>query len=124
MYRVLVAVLLGALAVAVTGCTGSLRLGSNIPVVQFRHLARWNPDWRRIEMHLEALDDVAFTVSGQRIAMLGGETIHTENSHKYSPDQARLMLQAGGWTPTRLWTDPSGDFLLALAEATERRSAP
>ena len=75
-------------------------------------------------MHLEALDDVAFTVSGQRIAMLGGETIHTENSHKYSPDQARLMLQAGGWTPTRLWTDPSGDFLLALAEATERRSAP
>ena len=99
-------------------------LGSNIPVEQFRHLARWNPDWRRIEMHLEALDDVAFTVSGQRIAMLGGETIHTENSHKYSPDQARLMLQAGGWTPTRLWTDPSGDFLLALAEATERRSAP
>jgi hypothetical protein len=34
------------------------------------------------------------------------------------------MLQAGGWTPVRLWSDPSHDFLLALAEATERRSAP
>jgi uncharacterized SAM-dependent methyltransferase len=56
--------------------------------------------------------------------MRKGETIHTENSHKYSPDQVRLMLQAGGWTPVRLWSDPSHDFLLALAEATERRSAP
>jgi len=34
------------------------------------------------------------------------------------------MLQAGGWTPTRLWTDPCGDFLLVMADATERRSAP
>lgn len=39
MYRVLVAVLLGALAVAVTGCTGSLRLGSNIQVVTAGHSA-------------------------------------------------------------------------------------
>ena len=39
MYRVLVAVLLGALAVAVTGCTGSLRLGSNITVVSAGHSA-------------------------------------------------------------------------------------
>jgi len=75
-------------------------------------------------MHLEALDDVKFAVSGRSFAMRKGETIHTENSHKYTPDQVRLLLNAGDWTPTRLWSDPSGDFLLALAEAAEQRSAP
>jgi L-histidine Nalpha-methyltransferase len=99
-------------------------LCANIPVANFRHLARWNSKWRRIEMHLEALDDAEFTVSGRSFAMRRGETIHTENSHKYTPDQVGLLLNAGDWTPTRLWSDPSGDFLLALAEATEQRSAP
>lgn len=99
-------------------------LGGDIPVGDFRHVARWNEDWRRIEMHLEAREDIDFTISGQKIAMRRGETIHTENSHKYTPDQVRLMLQAGGWTPIRLWSDASEDFLLVLAEATEGRSAP
>ena len=99
-------------------------LGGDIPVEHFRHMARWNADWRRIEMHLEALEDVEFTVSGRKLAMRRGETIHTENSHKYTPDQVQLMLQAGGWTPARLWSDPSNDFLLVLAQATEQRSAP
>jgi uncharacterized SAM-dependent methyltransferase len=99
-------------------------LGGDIPVRKFRHSARWNADWRRIEMHLEALEDVRFTVAGRSFAMRSGETIHSENSHKYTPDQVRLMLQAGGWTPLRLWSDQSHDFLLVLAEATEQRSAP
>ena len=99
-------------------------LGGDIPVRQFRHLARWNAEWRRVEMHLEALEDMDFTVSGRSFAMRNGETIHTENSHKYTPDQVRLMLQAGGWTPARLWSDPADDFVLVLAEATEQRSAP
>lgn len=99
-------------------------LGGDIPVGRFRHLARWNPRWRRVEMHLEALEDLRFTVSGHPFAIRRGETIHTENSHKYTPDQVRLMLQAGGWTPARLWSDPPADFLLVLADATERRSAP
>ena len=99
-------------------------LGGDIPIRHFRHAACWNADWRRIEMHLEALEDIDFTVSGHKVAMRRGETIHTENSHKYSPDQVRLMLQAGGWTPARLWSNLSEDFLLVLAEATEQRSAP
>jgi dimethylhistidine N-methyltransferase len=99
-------------------------LGGDIPIGQFRHVARWNAEWRRIEMHLEALDEIEFMVSGQGFAMRSGETIHTENSHKYTPDQVRLMLQAGGWTPIREWSDRPDDFLLVLAEATEQRSAP
>jgi dimethylhistidine N-methyltransferase len=99
-------------------------LDGDIPACHFRHLVRWNAPWRRIEMHLEALEDVEFSVSGRSFAMRKGETIHTENSHKYTPEQVELLLQAGGWTPVRLWADASGDFLLALAEATEPRSAP
>ncbi|MGD9810784.1 MAG: L-histidine N(alpha)-methyltransferase [Sphingobium sp.] len=99
-------------------------LGGDIPVDWFRHVARWNEDWSRIEMHLEATADVDFRVGPSRFSMQRGETIHTENSHKYTPDQARLMLQASGWSPCALWTDDAGDFMLLLAEATALRSAP
>jgi len=99
-------------------------LGGDIPIERFRHVARWNEDWSRIEMHLEATDTIAFEVSGRRFAMDQGETIHTENSHKYTPNQARLMLQAGGWSPAAQWTDSGDDFLIILARATEHRSAP
>ena len=99
-------------------------LDGNVPLERFRHVARWNERWSRLEMHLEAVDDLAFTVSGRAIQMRQGETIHTENSHKYTPDQARLLLQTGGWTPIQLWSDPAEDFMLILADATENRSAP
>ena len=99
-------------------------LDADIPVDAFNHAVRWNEDWSRIEMHLEAQRDVAFSVSGNPVQMRRGETIHTENSHKYTPTQARLMLQAGGWTPLNQWTDDDGDFLIVLAEASEFRSAP
>lgn len=99
-------------------------LDGNIPVDRFRHVARWNADWNRIEMHLEAIEDVAFEVSGRPVTMRRGETIHTENSHKYTPDQARLMLQASGWSPCAQWSDAEDNFLILLAEATEYRSAP
>jgi dimethylhistidine N-methyltransferase len=99
-------------------------LDGDIPRAFFRHVARWNDIWSRIEMHLEALEDMVFTVAGHNFFMRQGETIHTENSHKYTPNQARLLLQAGGWTPTWQWTDAAEDFLIVLADASEFRSAP
>jgi dimethylhistidine N-methyltransferase len=99
-------------------------LDGDIPIDQFRHVARWNPEWKRIEMHLEAVTDMAFTVSDKRFGMRKRETIHTENSHKYTPDQARLMLQASGWSPTDHWTDDTAAFLIVLAVATPYRSGP
>ena len=59
----------------------------------------------RIEMHLEALRDVAFTVAGSAFAMQAGETIHTENSHKYGHRDSRLLLRAAGWGVVGEWTD-------------------
>jgi dimethylhistidine N-methyltransferase len=99
-------------------------LGGDMPVGRFRHVACWNADWQRIEMHLEAVADIEFTVSGTRFAMRKRETIHTENSHKYMPDQARLLLQASGWSPVAQWTDAASAFLVMLAAATPHRSAP
>ena len=99
-------------------------LNADIPVDEFRHLVRWNRDWNRIEMHLEAQADLEFTVCGQHVIFRRGETLHTENSHKYTPEQASLLLRAAGWTPLDLWTDEAEDFMIILADATEYRSAP
>lgn len=99
-------------------------LGGTIPVDALRHVARWNDDFARIEMHLEATSDIAFEVSGRRFAMARGETIHTENSHKFSRRSANLLLLAGGWTPRSRWLDAEGRFSLILADATIPRSAP
>ncbi len=99
-------------------------LDGDIPVDTFRHKAVWNDNLARVEMHLEALDDVGFTVCGQSFAMKAGETIHTENSHKYGPRDARLLLRSGNWTPVAEWTDPKDWFALILAEAKPVRPAP
>jgi L-histidine Nalpha-methyltransferase len=99
-------------------------LGGTIPLDAFRHRAIWNDPRARIEMHLEAVRDVDFAVEGRAFAMAAGETIHTENSHKYGPRDARLLLRAGGWTPVAEWTDASDWFALILAEAGPERFAP
>jgi uncharacterized SAM-dependent methyltransferase len=99
-------------------------LGGTIPLEALRHVARWNDDYARIEMHLEALRPIEFEVSGRRFAMALGETIHTENSHKFSRRSSNALLLAGGWTPRCRWLDGEGRFSLILADATVPRSAP
>lgn len=99
-------------------------LAGTISLDAFRHRAIWNDEASRIEMHLEATRDVAFDIEGRSFTMAAGETIHTENSHKYGERGARLMLRAGGWTPLREWTDPQGWFSLILAEAQPVARAP
>jgi dimethylhistidine N-methyltransferase len=99
-------------------------LDGDIPLDAFRHRAIWNAEAARIEMHLEASRDVTFTVDGRPFQMAVGETIHTENSHKYGPHGARQLLRAGGWTPIAEWTDPQDWFALILCEAQPIRMAP
>ncbi|WP_373486641.1 L-histidine N(alpha)-methyltransferase [Blastomonas sp.] len=99
-------------------------LEGDIPVDRFAHVARWNDSYARIEMHLEAQADVAFQIADERFSMAKGETIHTENSHKYGPRDARLLLRSGGWTMCHEWTDPDNWFALILAEAKPFQTAP
>jgi len=99
-------------------------LDGTIDVTAFRHRAIWRDSHARIEMHLEAVRDTAFTVAGQAFEMRAGETIHTENSHKYGHRDARLLLLAAGWGVVREWTDPDDRFAILLAEAEAPRFAP
>ena len=99
-------------------------LGGTIPIDAMRHVARWNDQFARIEMHLEATRPIDFAVGNHTFAMQRGETIHTENSHKFTRRSANMLLLAGGWTPRHRWTDRNTLFSVILAEATERRDAP
>ena len=99
-------------------------LGGDIPVDNFTHRAIWNDVHARIEMHLVAACDIDFAVDGRAYHMAVGETIHSENSHKYGARDANLLLRASGWTPIATWDDTDPAFALILAEATAFRSAP
>jgi L-histidine N-alpha-methyltransferase len=99
-------------------------LCGNVPIEAFRHVARWNAAETRIEMHLEVGRDVRFEIDGQAFFMAEGETIHTENSHKYGSRDACLLLRAGGWRPLAEWTDEEGLFALHLAAAAPSAAAP
>jgi dimethylhistidine N-methyltransferase len=99
-------------------------LSGTIPVAAFQHVARWNDIEARIEMHLEATRDVSFSVDGHPFAISQGKTIHTENSYKYGPRDARLLLRSAGWSPLAEWTDRDGLFGLILAEARPTPVAP
>lgn len=92
-------------------------LGGTIPVDAFRHRVLWNHVRARIEMHLEATRAVGFTVCGERFSMRSGETIHTENSHKYGERDASLLLLAGGWEPVELFADDDENFMVIFARA-------
>jgi dimethylhistidine N-methyltransferase len=90
-------------------------LRASVPVEAFRHRALWNDAESRIEMHLEALRDVGFSIEDHYFSIAKGETIHTENSLKYGPRDARVLLRAGDWEPVAEWTDESQRFALILA---------
>jgi L-histidine N-alpha-methyltransferase len=99
-------------------------LDGTIPVDAFRHEARWNDILSRIEIHLVATRDLAFSVSGRSFRFASGSSIHVENSHKYGPRGGRVLLLAGGWTPLAEWSDPAGDFAEILSVAEPARFAP
>ena len=71
----------------------------------FRHEAIYNPREGRIEMHLVSCKDQAASVRGRWFWFHAGETIHTENSYKYTIGQFQELARTAGWHPGRVWTD-------------------
>ena len=98
-------------------------LDGTIPRAALRHRAIWNDARARIEMHLEAICAIEFSVCGRCFAMAAGETIHTENSHKYERGSATTLLLAGGWAPAREYRDDAGRFMVILADAVSAGDA-
>jgi len=76
----------------------------------FRHLAKFNSEQNRIEMHLVACSDQAVTVAGREFNFNIGETIHTENSHKYSIPKIKQLCHQARLTINQYWQDPNADF--------------
>jgi L-histidine Nalpha-methyltransferase len=80
-------------------------LGGDFDLDGFAHEARWNEGESRIEMHLRSLRAQRATVLGRAFEFAEGETIHTENSHKFSVEAFRDVAAAAGWAPVDLWLD-------------------
>ncbi len=80
----------------------------------FVHQARYNGQEGRIEMHLGSVKAQSASVAGHSFAFRAGETIHTENSHKYSVSGFHLLAREGGWSPVATWTGEDGLFSLHL----------
>ncbi len=85
-------------------------LGADFDLGAFRHRAIWNSAQCRIEMHLEALSEQTAHISDQTIVFAKGETIHTENSHKYSDMAFTEIASAAGWQVTGADQDGEGLF--------------
>jgi dimethylhistidine N-methyltransferase len=90
--------------------------GAAFDVAAFAHRAVWNDEESRIEMHLVSRKDQAVRIAGQQIHFARGETIHTENSYKHTPERFTAIAGNAGWHCRALWTDPGRLFALYLLE--------
>ena len=91
--------------------------GAYFDVLQWEHHAFFNADESRVEMHLEACDDLTVTWQGGSRRFARGQRIHTENSYKYRQDGAVALLERAGFRVAQLWTDPAGWFAVIDARA-------
>lgn len=79
---------------------------------RFRHYAFYNAAPGRIEMHLVSLAPQTVNIGNYRFAFEAGESIHTENSYKYSVDGFRALARSAGFRAKEVWLDPKGLFSL------------
>ena len=85
-------------------------LGANFDLGSFRHKAFYNDELGRIEMHLESLRDQTVELDGRSIVFRQGETIHTENSYKYTVEEMRRLASRAGFRAGPVWTDDARFF--------------
>lgn len=80
-------------------------LGGTFDPATFEHHAFFNRERSRIEMHLASLKRQKVRVAGETFEFRAGETIHTENSYKYSIESLGALARGVGWQPVEAWTD-------------------
>jgi dimethylhistidine N-methyltransferase len=93
-------------------------LGANFDINQFEHHAFYNRERNRVEMHLASLKRQKVRICGETIDFRAGETIHTENSYKYSVESFGALARGNNWTPTAVWKD--ADNLFSVQALTYR----
>ncbi len=90
-------------------------LQADFDVRQWQHVAAFDPDQSRIEMHLQAREPLTVRWPGGSRVFCAGERIHTENSYKWTPSAFAALLRDAGFTTTRCWTDDQAWFGVFLA---------
>jgi len=96
-------------------------LGGTFRLDCFEHHAFYNRERQRIEMHLASLKRQKVKVAGETIDFRAGETIHTENSYKYSIQSLTALARGAGWRPLAAWTDAKNYFAIQAFELTDER---
>ena len=94
-------------------------LGANFDLAAFEHHAFYNAGRHRIEMHLVSTRRQKVKVCDTTIEFRVGETIHTENSYKYSIESFQALARGSGWSPLKAWTD--GLFSVHALRMTDDR---
>ena len=92
-------------------------LGTTFDPDCFAHSARWNSTASRIEMHLESLASQSVNIESRTIHFAKGETIHTENSHKFTEASLRTLLDSAGFEIGLLLKDEHERFAVSLSSA-------
>ncbi|MDQ7054122.1 MAG: L-histidine N(alpha)-methyltransferase [candidate division KSB1 bacterium] len=91
-------------------------LGGDFDLSRFRHRAFFNETESRIEMHIESIGQQQAHIAAldRTFAFRAGETIHTENSYKFTPDMLQSIFAAAGLKRLQHWQDADGYFRLNL----------
>jgi dimethylhistidine N-methyltransferase len=92
-------------------------LGADFDLAAFEHHAFFNRERSRIEMHLASTRRQKVKVDGETIEFRAGETIHTENSYKYSLESFGALARGSGWRVRSHWTDADDYFAVFALEA-------
>jgi dimethylhistidine N-methyltransferase len=92
-------------------------VGTDFAIGDWRHVAFFNAAESRIEMHLEAARELVVQWSGGERRFAAGERVHTENSYKWRVADFAALLERGGFSRLRYWTDAREWFAVFAAFA-------
>lgn len=92
-------------------------LGANFDLAGFRHCVLWNSFESRIEMHLESMREQVVNIEDASLnfRLIAGETIHTENSYKFTDQSIRTLLGDVGFEIRGAWKDSRSWYTVTLA---------
>lgn len=93
-------------------------LGGNFNLDTFEHVARYNENKGRIEMHLKSTTEQTVLINKELFEFLEGETIHTENCYKFTKESFTAMSSKAGLYPVKTWTDDQNLFAVMLLRTT------
>jgi dimethylhistidine N-methyltransferase len=89
-------------------------LGGDVDLDAFEHRAVWNAEDSRMEMHLVSRASQTVHVAGRAFDFAAGESLHTENSYKFTVEDVTGMAKRAGWTLLERWIGPPPAFAVFL----------